>query len=111
MNILQQIINEEIISNQDRFKKTYYNDREYNNGEREIIDLPTNFAKDFLRSKEYEFKTLNMTSDSNTEVYLFYNGQDFAMVIMYYNKTYNAPLEKDTYLALKEKYEKNTIPR
>ena len=103
MSKILEIINESITSIYES-DSNYEENKEYNGGQREEIDLPSETAKSFLYDDRYEFQQILTTSDSNPEVYLFYNGISFALVVQYNNKLYNSPVKMEDYLRLKDHY-------
>lgn len=103
MNKIKQIINESITSMYES-NSNYEENKEYNGGEREVIELPSNTAKSFLYDDRYDFNHIFTTSNSTPEAYLFYNGTNFALVIRYNNKEYNSPIRMQDYLDLKNHY-------
>jgi hypothetical protein len=103
MKKIIEIINESITS-MNESNSNYEENKEYNNGERELIKLPDQTAKSFLYDDRYDFQHILNTSDSSSEVYLFYNGTSFALVIRYNNREYNSPIRMEDYLRLKKRY-------
>jgi hypothetical protein len=106
MKILE-IINEEIVSRQANGGQRIYPNPEYNNGQRESIDLPNNIAKSLLEHPDYKFEVLfSSTSEKGEIAKLFFNGKEFLITVLYNHKQYFAHIDEEEYLNIKQRYER-----
>ena len=104
MKKILDIINEEIVSHNAEQRKKFYDDTEYNNGEREIIELPSSSISYFLYDSDIQFERI-LQGGNQKDVNLFYNGNQFAVIIHNGAPYYYGFVDKQEYLKLKSMYE------
>lgn len=72
--------------------------------QKEAFDFPDNQVHDFYRMiKELDYELLYTTSEDN-EAYIYFNRDDYALLVTYNNQAYRAVIDKEEYDRLAKEF-------